>query len=79
MRWLSKSCDRCEAQLNADNIFYVRIGALSKAVCGNCHSDYVRMIEDLFSSREITSGRTEEKVRMMTASVVWFNAPVTQR
>lgn len=79
MRQQPKNCERCDGQLDADDTFYIRIGILSKAVCGNCHSDYVRMIEDLFSSRKTTSGRTEENIRMVKASVEWFNAPVTQR
>lgn len=77
--WLAKNCERCDGQLDADDTFYVRIGIRVKVVCGNCHSGYIRMIEDLFSSRKITSGSAQESIRMMTASVEWFNAPVTQR
>lgn len=73
-----ENCDKCNEPLDADNTFRVRIigGPPPQVVCTGCHDIFIRMIEDLFSSRKVGGYDPEQINRMNTE---WFNAPVVQR
>lgn len=72
------NCDRCNDLLDEDNTFRIRIGDWpTRFFCADCHKDYIRMLEKLFSSRSIIGGRDQRG--MVKAQVKWFNVPKIQR
>lgn len=78
MEFRPENCDRCNEPLDKDNAFYVHIvgGPPPNAVCSDCQSGFVQLMEDLFSSKKVADGRDRE--RIMKARTEWLSAPVTQ-
>lgn len=74
----STNCDRCNDLLDEDNTFLIRIGDWPpRDFCSDCNESFILMMEKLFLSKPVTSGR--DRRGMVKAQVKWFNVPKVQR